>query len=93
VDRIGQWLPPGAGVNLLRSTAYFQGNGAAGPLNVLIIWTVLGLAAIFTGHHTPFRLAASPAARDRPETGTATPAVTGAGQVMSIPGLRDPGSY
>ena len=43
----------GAGANLLRSTAYFNGNGAAGHLSVLIIWTVLGLAAIFAGPALP----------------------------------------
>ena len=64
-DRIGQWLPPGAGASLLRSIAYFHGHGAASHLGVLIGWSVLGLAAIFIGHHTPFRLAASPA-RKRP---------------------------
>jgi hypothetical protein len=73
VDYIGQWLPPGAGANLLRSTAYFNGNGAAGHLSVLIIWAVLGLAAIFVGHHAPFRFAAHAAAnRSRP-----APAATG----------------
>jgi hypothetical protein len=46
---IGQWLPAGAGRNLLRSTAYFNGNGPAGHLSVLIIWSVLGLAAVFAG--------------------------------------------
>jgi hypothetical protein len=61
---IGQWLPPGAGGNLLRSTAYFNGNGAAGHLIVLIIWSVLGLAAVFAGQR--FRAAAGPA-RNRPE--------------------------
>jgi hypothetical protein len=66
VGHIGQWLPPGAGANLLRSTAYFNGNGAAGHLSVLIIWSVLGLAAIFAGHHFTFRFAAGPA-RNRPE--------------------------
>ena len=60
VGHIGQWLPPGAGASLLRSTAYFSGNGASGHLNVLIIWSVLGLTAIFVGHHAPFQFAASP---------------------------------
>lgn len=55
---IGQWLPPGAGAELLRSTAYFGGHGAAGHLTVLIVWAVLGLAAIAVGHHTPVRFAA-----------------------------------
>ncbi len=66
VDRIGQWLPPGAGANLLRSTAYFNGNGAAGHLSVLVIWSVLGLAAVVTGRYFRFRSAAAPA-RNRPE--------------------------
>ncbi len=58
VGHIGQWLPPGAGASLLRSTAYFNGNGGSGHLSVLIIWIVLGVAAIFTGHHAPFQFAA-----------------------------------
>jgi hypothetical protein len=59
VGHIGQWLPPGAGASLLRSTAYFSGHGASGHLNVLIVWIVLGFAAIVVGHHPPFRFAAS----------------------------------
>jgi hypothetical protein len=66
VGHIGQWLPAGAGGNLLRSTAYFNGNGAAGHLSVLIIWCVLGLAAVFAGQRFQFRFAASPA-RNRSE--------------------------
>ena len=58
VGTIGQWLPPGAGANLLRSTAYFGGHGAAEHLTVLLVWIVLGLAAITAGHHAPFRFAA-----------------------------------
>ena len=58
VGLIGQWLPPGAGAELLRSTAYFNGNGAAGHLSVLIMWSVLGLAAIVAGHHAPIPFAA-----------------------------------
>lgn len=64
VKNIGQWLPPGAGANLLRSTAYFHGNGAAGHVDVLLIWIVLGFAAIVLGHHPPIRFAA--AARQEP---------------------------
>ncbi|GAA4229373.1 membrane protein [Actinomadura meridiana] len=41
---IGQFLPPGAAVTLLRSTAFFDGAGAAGPLVILAAWTVGGLA-------------------------------------------------
>jgi hypothetical protein len=55
---IGQWLPPGAGAELLRSTAYFGGHGAAGHVTVLIVWAVLGLTAIAVGHHAPVRFAA-----------------------------------
>ena len=60
VKHVGQWLPPGAGANLLRSSAYFDGNGAAGHLSVLIVWTVLGFGAIILGHHGPIRFAAHP---------------------------------
>ena len=41
---VGQLLPPGAGGSLLRSTAFFDGAGAAGPLTVLAAWVVFGLA-------------------------------------------------
>jgi hypothetical protein len=58
VGAIGQWLPPGAGASLLRSTAYFGGHGASGHLIVLTVWVVLGLAAIAVGHHAPVRFAA-----------------------------------
>lgn len=61
VDHIGQWLPPGAGANLLRSTAYFHGNGAAGHVAVLLTWIVLGFAAVVLGHHAPIRFAAQSA--------------------------------
>jgi hypothetical protein len=58
VGAIGQWLPPGAGANLLRSTAYFGGHGASAHLTVLIVWIVLGMVAITVGHHAPVRFAA-----------------------------------
>jgi hypothetical protein len=71
VGTIGQWLPPGAGANLLRSTAYFGGHGAAEHLTVLLVWIVLGLAAIIAGHHAPLRFAArrawKPATAIRPD--------------------------
>lgn len=44
---IGQLLPPGAGGNLLRSTAFFDGAGAAGHLTVLLAWAGLGLSAMW----------------------------------------------
>ena len=46
---IGQLLPPGAGGNLLRNTAFFDGAGGGGQLAVLLVWTALGLGAIMAG--------------------------------------------
>jgi hypothetical protein len=43
---LGQLLPPGAGGNLLRSTAFFGGNGGGGSLAVLSVWIFLGLGAV-----------------------------------------------
>jgi hypothetical protein len=65
VAHIGQWLPPGAGAELLRSTAYFHGHGGAGHLTVLVLWTLFGVAAIFVGHHTIILLAGRPEVGDR----------------------------
>jgi hypothetical protein len=71
VGTIGQWLPPGAGASLLRSTAYFGGHGAAGHLTVLLVWIAAGLVAIVAGHHAPVRFAArrawKPAAQIKPD--------------------------
>jgi hypothetical protein len=78
VGTIGQWLPPGAGANLLRSTAYFGGHGASGHLTVLIVWIMLGLAAIAAGHHAPIGFAArrawKPSAEIRPDVVLEDPA-------------------
>lgn len=60
IDHIGQWLPPGAGANLLRSTAYFGGHGAAGHLVVLLAWAVFGLAAVLVAPHTSISRATHP---------------------------------
>ncbi|MGW0800458.1 hypothetical protein ACWD3G_37695, partial [Streptomyces sp. NPDC002692] len=60
VNDIGQWLPPGAGMNLLRSTAYFDGNGSEGHLAVLVLWTALGLTAAVFGRRTPTATGATP---------------------------------
>jgi hypothetical protein len=48
---IGGILPPGAGVDLVRATAYFGGSRITGPILVLLGWTVLGavLAIAFGG--------------------------------------------
>ena len=46
VGDIGQLLPPGAGGNLLRSTAFFDGADAGGHVVVLVAWVLVGLAAL-----------------------------------------------
>ncbi|MFI1393889.1 ABC transporter permease [Streptomyces sp. NPDC020681] len=46
VGMIGQWLPPGAGATLLRSVAYFGGNGAGAAVLTVSLWAALGLAAV-----------------------------------------------
>ena len=51
VGDIGQLLPPGAGANLLRSTAYFDGHGPGAHLVVLAAWSVFGTLAVIAGHH------------------------------------------
>jgi hypothetical protein len=48
----GQWLPPGAGANLLRSTAYFGDNGSRTHLAVLLVWAIAGLVAVVVGHRS-----------------------------------------
>ncbi|MGW2284913.1 ABC transporter permease [Streptomyces phaeochromogenes] len=49
VGTIGQWLPPGAGVSLLRSISFFDGAAAAAPALTLTWWAALGLGAILLG--------------------------------------------
>ncbi|MDX6282151.1 MAG: hypothetical protein QOH03_3222 [Kribbellaceae bacterium] len=55
VGELGQLMPPGAGANLLRSAAYFDGHGAAQHVVVLVAWSVLGIAAIVAGHRRSAR--------------------------------------
>jgi hypothetical protein len=43
---IGQLLPPGAGGQLLRSVAFFDGAGGLSHVIVLLAWVAVGLAAI-----------------------------------------------
>ncbi|GAB4585468.1 hypothetical protein [Nocardia sp. IFM 10818] len=40
---LGQLLPPGAGGRVLRSTAFFDGHGAAQSVTVLLAWLALGV--------------------------------------------------
>ena len=46
---VGQWLPIGAGGTMLRSVAYFGGNGAAPAAVVLATYVVLGLGMAALG--------------------------------------------
>ncbi|PZF82370.1 hypothetical protein C1I92_17020 [Jiangella anatolica] len=46
---LGQALPAGAGGTLLRSTSYFDGAAAIGPVLVLTAWAVAGLALVALG--------------------------------------------
>jgi len=85
---IGQWLPPGAGAELLRSTAYFGGHGATAPLTVLIVWSVLGLAAIAAGHHAPVRFAARRAWKASSAVPAAQEQAYSAAQDPAYPGVR-----
>ncbi|RAY12033.1 hypothetical protein DPM19_27185 [Actinomadura craniellae] len=50
---LGQLLPPGAAVSLLRSVAFFDGAAATGPLAVLLVWAGAGLALLFLGARRP----------------------------------------
>jgi hypothetical protein len=91
VGTIGQWLPPGAGANLLRSTAYFGGHGAGGHLTVLVVWIVLGLAAIAVGHHAPVRFAARRAwkplpAAALPDAASSAPFTPSVPSAAEVPG-------
>jgi hypothetical protein len=65
---VGQWLPPGAGVSLLRSVAYFDGAAATGPALTLTWWAVLGLGAVLLGAALKSRTpaAAGPASEREP---------------------------
>lgn len=46
---VGQWLPIGSGGTLLRSVAYFDGNGGATAALILATYAVVGLALVAIG--------------------------------------------
>ena len=52
-------MPPGAGGQLLRSTAFFDGADAGGHLAVLLVWVAVGLAAILAAARLQQRRPAS----------------------------------
>ncbi|KUJ70446.1 hypothetical protein ACZ90_03370 [Streptomyces albus subsp. albus] len=62
---IGQLMPPGAGASLVRSVAFFDGNGGGGPALTLGIWTVLGLLGVALGARRATRSTTATAAADR----------------------------
>jgi hypothetical protein len=43
---IGQLMPPGAGINLLRSTGFFDGAAVTGHVVVLAVWAAVGLTMV-----------------------------------------------
>ncbi len=47
---VGQWLPIGAGGTLLRSVAYFDGNGAGFAVTVLAAYALGGLLLVLVGN-------------------------------------------
>jgi hypothetical protein len=67
---LGQLLPPGAGGQLLRSTAFFDGHGAAHSVIVLTIWLAFGVVLCLASGLRTRRtasvagMAAQPAARE-----------------------------
>ncbi|MEX3101944.1 MULTISPECIES: hypothetical protein [unclassified Streptomyces] len=62
---LGQLLPPGAGVRLLRSTAFFDSHGASAAATVLATWFALGTVRCLAGslRRRSTATAADPAAR------------------------------
>ena len=62
---VGQWLPIGAGGTLLRSVAYFDGNGALFAMTVLSAYAIVGLILVVLGRQG--------LSRTRPEPAVAAP--------------------
>ena len=56
---VGQLLPPGAGVHLQRSTAYFDGHGIGDSVLVLLAWLAFGAVLSLIGHHRSRRVTSS----------------------------------
>jgi hypothetical protein len=63
---VGQWLPPGAAATLLRSVAYFSGNGATHAALVLSAWALAGLLLTALAARRPAPEPAPPALRRAP---------------------------
>ncbi|MBB6548465.1 hypothetical protein [Nonomuraea rubra] len=67
---LGQLLPPGAGGQLLRSTAFFDGHGATHSIIVLVTWLTLGVMLCLAGRLRARRTATATAGL--PEDGRIT---------------------
>ncbi|GLY07995.1 MULTISPECIES: ABC transporter permease [Actinoplanes] len=65
---LGQLLPPGAGGQLLRSVAFFDGHGSAHAIIVLAAWLAVGLALCVAGGVRSRRTAAAITAEAPKET-------------------------
>lgn len=65
---VGQFLPPGAGISLLRDTSYFHDANPAFPILVLCGWAAFGLILTVVGH---FRDQGRLAVEENPEDVTA----------------------
>ena len=52
---IGPYLPPGAGATLLRNLVYFNANSTAGPLVILLLYLLAGVALAGLSRHIPER--------------------------------------
>jgi hypothetical protein len=58
---IGQFLPPGAAVDIIRTAVYFRDNQHAGPFVVQVVWLACALAALLTCVRLLGRLPGRPA--------------------------------
>ena len=64
---IGQWLPIGAGGSLVRSAAYFDGNGATAAVTVLTAYAIGGLLLTVLGRRGLTRTTEPATERKSPE--------------------------
>jgi hypothetical protein len=76
---VGQWLPIGSGSTLLRSVAFFDGNGGAVAAGVLTAYAVIGLILVAVGR----RGTGAATAEARP-AGGAVPAGDAAGRQHAL---------
>jgi hypothetical protein len=73
---LGQWLPVGAGADLLRGTAFFAGAGSATPLWILIGYALAGLILVLVGRAVVIATAGPSSALPMPDTSAGRVAAT-----------------